>query len=453
MFFTLIVVVNGHLRSDAFTFRNGSGTGMSGTGLKIDDTKLGPNSTDAIAQDNPDIGELAESKVNGTNFWNMFDDPIEQTNRTDSTQTEEDRAIHQNRFDWDRNLTREDFCGKLEHGEHSGSASPSNISARSYIIHVSCPSVFGVGATVLRVTNMLDIAESQNLTMVCQPEDWGSLEHHTGNVGGLFGCFSSSSAEGNLATLDNVCNDPSLVWESVYVHETGHNGTNVQQHKISEPIKQNRVYAVNTGHPCNLMRAWGKSWRFLESQYHLIREKDAQRTNSSSVSGFSIVVHIRRGDGVNRGYKPSVYTSSVDALLQLSSGDNSTETRISKLSEGQSIERLRQTFGVVDNRTVTISVLAEESNRSKDAEEIMAQFEKLTEKYKGKISETRYFFGQPEKHPKVAKARWVHDTDVAATSDLLILSPSYYSALLAALQRKKRAFTIPKVVKISISPE
>ena len=85
MFFTLIVVVNGHLRSDAFTFRNDSGTGMNGTGLKIDDTKLGPNTGDAIAQDYDDIAELNESGVNGTNFWNMFDDPIEQTNRKDST--------------------------------------------------------------------------------------------------------------------------------------------------------------------------------------------------------------------------------------------------------------------------------------------------------------------------------------------------------------------------------
>ena len=110
--------------------------------------------------------------------------------------------------------------------------------------------------------------------------------------------------------------------------------------------------------------------------------------------------------------------------------------------EGQPIERLRQTFGVVDNRTVTISVLAEETNSSQDAKDIVARFEQLKEKYNGKISETRYFFGQPETHPRVAKARWVHDTDVAATSDLLILSASYYSALLAALQRKKRAFTI-----------
>ena len=112
------------------------------------------------------------------------------------------------------------------------------------------------------------------------------------------------------------------------------------------------------------------------------------------------------------------------------------------MSEGQSIERLRQTFGVVDNRTVTISVLAEENENDADAKEIVAFFEQLKEKYNGKISETRYFFGQPETHPRVAKARWVHDTDVAATSDLLILSASYYSALLAALQRKKRAFTI-----------
>ena len=117
------------------------------------------------------------------------------------------------------------------------------------------------------------------------------------------------------------------------------------------------------------------------------------------------------------------------------------------MSEGQSIERLRQTFGVVDNRTVTISVLAEENENDADAKKIVAFFEQLKAKYKGKISETRYFFGEPERKTEEretarAKARWVHDTDVAVTSDLLITSPSYYSALLAAMQRKKRAFTI-----------
>ena len=78
-----------------------------------------------------------------------------------------------------------------------------------------------------RVKTILDIAESQNLTMVCQPGDWGSGGHETGNVGGLFGCHSNTSAEGNLATLAQVCNDPSLIWESVAAEETQERGKDV----------------------------------------------------------------------------------------------------------------------------------------------------------------------------------------------------------------------------------
>ena len=46
MFFILIVVADGHLRRNTSTFRNDSGTGMNGTGLKTDDMKSGPNSGD-----------------------------------------------------------------------------------------------------------------------------------------------------------------------------------------------------------------------------------------------------------------------------------------------------------------------------------------------------------------------------------------------------------------------
>ena len=196
------------------------------------------------------------------------------------------------------------------------------------------------------------------------------------------------------------------------------------------------------------MRKWGKSWRFFESQYHLIREKDRDRKRSSEVSGFSIAVHIRRGDSgrprpfekQGRGYPPETYVSSVDALLRLSSNEDSNETR--KMAEGQPLTQLRKTFGVVDNRNVTITVLAEEDADQQDAKDIVARFEELKEKYPGKISETRYFFGKPEKNESQARARWVHDMDQLSTSDLLILSSSYYSALAAALQRAKHAFTL-----------
>ena len=79
MFFVLILVANGHLRRNASTFRNDSGAGINGTGLKIDDTKLGPNSSDSSALVNDDIGVPDGSKENGTNFWTMSDDTIEET--------------------------------------------------------------------------------------------------------------------------------------------------------------------------------------------------------------------------------------------------------------------------------------------------------------------------------------------------------------------------------------
>ena len=420
MFFVLILVANGHLRRNASTFRNDSGAGINGTGLKIDDTKLGPNSSDSSALVNDDIGVPDGSKENGTNFWTMSDDTIEETNETDPTQTEENtysdggvgsvreidkREKWMSAAKWNRSLTREDFCGRKFND--SGSASASNASARSYIIHLACPAyTFGVGATSLRLTKILDIAVSQDLTMVCQPGDWGSGGHQTGNVGDLFGCFSDSKVEGNFATLEHVCNDPSLVWESVGVRATGKHGNDVQQNELSsswrdlripKTIQHNRVYVANHGSPCDPQRSWGTSWRFFESQYHLIREKDKNRMKSSEVSGFSIVAHIRRGDAgtKGRGYSPQTYVSSVDALLRLSSNDNSNETRT--MAQGQPLERLRKTFGVVDNRPVTVTVLAEEDADQQDAKNIVARFEELKEKYPGKISETRYFFGKPEK--------------------------------------------------------
>ena len=110
--------------------------------------------------------------------------------------------------------------------------------------------------------------------------------------------------------------------------------------------------------------------------------------------------------------------------------------------EGQPIERLRQTFGVVDNRTVTISVLAETGNETRDAKQIVTLFNALQKQYNGTISETRYFFGAPEVEEEAAKARWVHDMDLAVTSDLLVLSGGSFSSLAAAMQLKKRAFTL-----------
>ena len=113
-----------------------------------------------------------------------------------------------------------------------------------------------------------------------------------------------------------------------------------------------------------------------------------------------------------------------------------------KLCGGKPLERVRKIFGVVDNRTITISVLAETANTTKDAQEIVTLFDTLKSQSKGKISKTRYFFGAPLKNERAAKGRWVHDMDLAVTSDLLILSKSSFSTLAHAMQPKKKAFTL-----------
>lgn len=515
MFFILSVFAVGHLRRNAFTFRNdsqsGSGRrGMNDADLKIDETNTTSTSNkqdsikvwhnwtldsnnprnDVDAQEkNNAMCEPDESNVSATSFWNIFDETCaesafeknkttEQTSGTIRTNETNDLSpmmettidvneeVRRFRLSLCKSSSKESKKRKKKKGKsknrgnlggsNSTASVVSNPSLRSgsYILHTPCGGRAGVGATTLRLRKLVDVAVSQELGMVCQPNDWKSAEHHTGNVGDLFGCFSESHAEGEFTTVEDLCNDLSLVWEYVKINGTGQQGEDKTLYKIAEPVLPGRVYVVETG--CHLDYPFGKGWRFFQSQYDLVRRNE-NRTGSSAVDDFSLVIHIRRGDGgiapdansLGRGYPPKTYLLSVEALLRLSSDDNSAETM--KLCGGKPIERVRKIFGVVDNRTITISVLAETANTTEDAQEIVTLFDTLKSQSKGKISKTRYFFGEPLKDERAAKGRWVHDMDLAVTSDLFILSNSYFSSLAAAMQRTKRAFTLAPLYREQFS--
>ena len=51
---------------------------------------------------------------------------------------------------------------------------------------------------------LIELAVKYNLTYVCQPDEFETGGHATGNLGHLFGCDSNSTAHGHMAAYDDV---------------------------------------------------------------------------------------------------------------------------------------------------------------------------------------------------------------------------------------------------------
>ena len=92
-----------------------------------------------------------------------------------------------------------------------------------------------------------------------------------------------------------------------------------------------------------------------------------------------------------------------------------------------------------------ISVIAEESEDTEDAQDLKRRFTALTEKYR--LGETRFFFGAQESDEHKALERVIHDLDMVSMADVLILSAGHFSSLGAALQLNGTAFTLQRHVE------
>jgi len=282
---------------------------------------------------------------------------------------------------------------------------------RSYVLYGMRIHHEGIGRMVYQHKAMTDFALSRGLGVVCRPEDWATKDHATGNLGFLFGCINESKVEGQFFSLEQLRGDPSLRWENVNFTLRPNAETHRYECSIDAPIHDHRVY--NLTHVCRRDDPlWGQSWRFYRSQYHLVRTKDPNRIQA--LSGFNIVVLVRRGDCRACGFPPQTYVEIIE---------------------------LFQHITVTTRKDIQISVLAEESADSKDAKRLMGNFTGLQQKY-GNILNTSFYFGRPEGDQQNATDRLIRDLDIISLADVLVLSPGTFSILGAALQMNGRAFSI-----------
>lgn len=305
-----------------------------------------------------------------------------------------------------------------------------NQTMRSYIMQTMHCTREGIGRMVTRTKPIVDFAVSNGLSVVCQPEYFGTDMHSTGNLGYLFGCVSDTEATGQFISLKHVRNDKSLIWEPVTMRKA--KGKSL--YRLNASLQDHRVYKVvgPSNAPCPWEDRWGKSARFYRSQYHLVRKKDPKRIQT--LSGFNIVVMVRRGDlehsinkgmffghylgGGSEGFPPESYVDCIEAL-----------------------HRIR---GVMNHNNVHISVLAEEAPDTRDASELKQNFTAFQKKYNLPGSRMRFYFGAPEKEDEKGRQRFVRDLDMISLADVLVLSSGHFSSLGAALQMNGIAFSIRK---------
>mmetsp|Transcript_29108 Transcript_29108/g.90726 ORF Transcript_29108/g.90726 Transcript_29108/m.90726 type:complete len:167 (+) Transcript_29108:38-538(+) len=82
--------------------------------------------------------------------------------------------------------------------------------SRSYLFHNACPNADGMGGRVRALKKAVSQAVENNLMYVCNPEDFDTHLHSTGNMGFVFGCNSKSDVLGDAASMESVQN---LTWE------------------------------------------------------------------------------------------------------------------------------------------------------------------------------------------------------------------------------------------------
>ena len=88
----------------------------------------------------------------------------------------------------------------------------------SYIHHVksmqdpnaTCNKIEGIGRGLCVVAPILNLAAHHNLTYVCNPRDFDTAGHASGNLGFLFGCSSDNNVDGGIKAYADVMSDTRL---------------------------------------------------------------------------------------------------------------------------------------------------------------------------------------------------------------------------------------------------
>lgn len=254
---------------------------------------------------------------------------------------------------------------------------------------------------------MLNVAERFNLTYVCQPGDFDSSDHSTGNLGFLFGCTSASEATGKRVVSSNAL-PAGLSQKKTQIV----NMTDKKNSHLDLPIEDNSLYVLHGDclgdrHQGRPMEAFGESYKWFRSQYHHVRKLDEKRLAPScwnvSTGKTKIAVHVRRGDDdEHRGKNLDFYMQVLSSLFQC---------------------RVQVKGHCVKEQDADVVVIAETSLSDPEMQPFLSF----------KQAVVRLMLGPPEKKPERARERFMDDLDCMSVADVLITSGGGFSALAAAV--------------------
>jgi len=286
-----------------------------------------------------------------------------------------------------------------------------NPERESYILHNPCGKKEGLGSKLHRLRPVIDVAQRFSLRYVCEPKDFRTHNHKTGDLGFLFGCIDHANVIGDMASFDDV-NDMVTEGKLLYVSsEITDVGTESIHLKNLSSRGASALYYIG---PCAQQDSWGASYPWFRSQYRMIMEKDeAREAAARSCGGMQgrtrIVVHVRRGDDPHfrRGRPVHEYVTVLNSLF---SGKISGVAPILSIASAADIIFLSET---------------------PESDTEMLEFKD----FERRGATIEYRLGKPEIDKNKARQRFVRDMDCMSVSDVLILSGGTFSALGAALQR------------------
>ena len=172
-----------------------------------------------------------------------------------------------------------------------------------------CQNGEGIGGMFRRMEWLLVLSQKYGCAYVCNPKDWETGGHSTGNVGMLFGC-SRDGIVGNstLIASTSVLKSQGATVETASLH-FDKSGPHLVRIKSGQPMFRGSAYSMSPKPDPRRKRpavyklscpqvqtvTHQMSYQWLQAQYSAVRLQDGRKTDWGSAT-YRIALQLRRGD-------------------------------------------------------------------------------------------------------------------------------------------------------------
>jgi len=257
----------------------------------------------------------------------------------------------------------------------------------------------------------IGFAVEHDLTPVCNPMEWDTFKHGTGNLGFLFGC-SETLVQGELMSCAEL-HELDLPVQNICVTVTHGNLTarDSDCHGEILEVKGDTIYVAENKARSKNVRS---SQEWFKKQYHFVREHDETRNKTSCWADDNrhrIAFAVRRGDvthqlsgpgPMNHAFPSSMFVNGLKKLLK----------------EKQAYAKNAQ--------VVVVAQVPEDDEEIKGFEALRKHGVTVSYQLGKEILDDE----------KASQTALVRDMDCLVTSDVMFLSKGSFSGLVASMQKQ-----------------